>query len=92
MSNIAVLSIVQLVHMLYVALGIIQNSLVLLVVRCSTESTDSKLLALDKLLVSVLVVLAQPPSGKDMEHLSELAPHMASTHREHNMLTKTMLL
>ena len=90
MSNIAVLSIVQLVHMLYVALGIIQNSLVLLVVRCSTESTDSKLLALDKLLVSVLVVLAQPPSGKGKVRLGELVAQMASSPHEHNMLMRTM--
>ena len=34
---------------------------------------------------SVLVVLAQPPSGKDKEGLGELVPHKASTLHEHNM-------
>ena len=85
MSNIVVLSIVPLVHRLYVALGIIQNSLVLLALKCNMESIDSKLLVRDKLSASVLVVLAQPPSGKDKERLGELVPHKASTLHEHNM-------
>ena len=67
MNSIVVLSIVWLVHKLYVALGIIQNSLALLVAEYSKESIDSKLLVQDKLEESVLVVLAQPPAGKDME-------------------------
>ena len=48
------------------------------------ESIGSKLLVRDKLLVSALVVLAQPPSGKDMERLSELVPRIASIHHERN--------
>lgn len=84
MNSITASSTVLLVHRLYEALGIIQNSLVLLAVGCNMESIGSKLLVRDKLLVSALVVLAQPPSGKDMERLSELVPRIASIHHERN--------
>tara|TARA_B100001094_G_scaffold22454_1_gene18990 strand:+ start:876 stop:1004 length:129 start_codon:yes stop_codon:yes gene_type:complete len=39
----------------------------------------------EKSLESVLVVLAQPPAGKDKERLGELVAHKASTLHEHNM-------
>ena len=48
-------------------------------------SIGSRLLAQDKSSVSVLVVQAQPPAGKDKERLGELVPHKASTLHEHNM-------
>ena len=75
---------------MYVALGTTRIFVVLLAVRYSRESTDSKLLALYKLLVSVLVVLAQPPSGKGKVRLGELVAQMASSPHEHNMLMRTM--
>jgi hypothetical protein len=59
--------------------------LALLVLRHSRESTDNRSLVREKSLESVLVVLAQPPAGKDKERLGELVAHKASTLHEHNM-------
>tara|TARA_B110000211_G_scaffold234927_1_gene307472 strand:+ start:509 stop:676 length:168 start_codon:yes stop_codon:yes gene_type:complete len=50
------------------------------------ESTDNKPSVRDRLLAFVLVVLAQPPSGKDMERLGESVARMASIHHELNTL------
>tara|TARA_B100001564_G_scaffold359276_1_gene380428 strand:+ start:2118 stop:2288 length:171 start_codon:yes stop_codon:yes gene_type:complete len=54
------------------------------------ESTDNMSLAQDMLLRSVLVVQAQPPSGKGKVRLGELVAQMASSPHEHNMLMRTM--
>ena len=73
-----------------VILGITQNNLVLLVAIRSMGSTGSILVAQEKLLESVLVVLAQPPAGKDKERLRVLVLHKASSHHEHNRLILKM--
>lgn len=73
-----------------VILGITQNNLVLLVAIRSMGSTGSILVAQEKLLESVLVVLAQPPAGKDKERLRVLVLHKASSPHEHNRLMLKM--